>query len=131
MSAAATTLMSRSPAIRPAVAALGLPRTRGMPRRKSSTGKAQATTPTKEASQLAKASPTGPTQLGAGYEASAKSRNEASVQATNAATSRLLPNAPAPFPNTVAMHRFVGAFGGGAKTGRAIAYVILHSHATM
>ena len=77
--------------MRPGVAALSLPRTSGMPRRNSSSGRAQATSPTSEASHPAKTSPTGPTQFGCGYEASARPRKMASVQTTRAATSRVRP----------------------------------------
>ena len=44
-SAAVTTASSRSPAMRPAVAGLSLPRTSGMPMSMSSSGRAQATRP--------------------------------------------------------------------------------------
>ncbi len=90
-SAAATTAMSRSPATRPGVAALSLPRTSGMPSRNSSSGSAHPTTPTSEARACANTSPTGPTQLASGYDPSASSRNTASVQTTSAATSRPRP----------------------------------------
>ena len=65
-SAAVTTPISKSPAIRPAVTGLALPRTSGIPTRKSSSGSAHATTPTSDTSQPASSSPTGPTQLSSG-----------------------------------------------------------------